>query len=507
MWDEFSVGRRRTTQRRALHHDDPADASGAVRDSLGRHISIERLPDDLLLEIFDHHRLAAPDYSLLGPWEWHRLAHVCKRWRHVIFGSPHRLHLRLVYTYRKPVRHTLDCWPALPLSIWYPRALLYDTLSLADEENVISALEHPGRIREINLTLTRPLSERLAPLMQAPFPVLEHLQLGSREMVESLILPSGFLGESTPRLRRINLDGTPFPSLPRLLVTAVDLVSLRLYEIPNTGYFSPESLVTGLDATPRLRFLEICFVHPTPLSDQTIPDTYPQTRVALPDLTEFQFRGDNEYLEDLIARIDAPNIEQFNVTLFDRPTFELPQLAEFIGRTEELMSSPQRMSIWLWAPRFSITHYFGSLPSPRATFQLQMPCSEFARQLTLLARICRQLSRLVACVERLDIEANSTLSDWRDEIDDELWLGLLAPFSGVRRLELIGSLIPHVASALEQSAGDMPEGHGGGVLPSLRDLHLRGTLFSPSLESFVATRQLSGSVISIRYTEDEDHDP
>ena len=405
------------------------------------------------------------------------------------------------------MRHTLDCWPALPLSIWYPRALLYDTLSLADEENVISALEHPGRIREINLTLTRPLSERLAPLMQAPFPVLEDLQLGSREMVESLILPSGFLGESTPRLRRINLDGTPFPSLPRLLVTAVDLVSLRLYEIPNTGYFSPESLVTGLDATPRLRFLEICFVHPTPLSNQTIPDTYRQTRVALPDLTEFQFRGDNEYLEDLVARVDAPNIEQFNVTLFDRPTFELPQLAEFIGRAEELMSSPQRMSIWLWAPRFSITHYFGSLPSPRATFQLQMPCSEFARQLTLLTRICRQLSRLVACVERLDIEANSTLSDWRDEIDDGLWLGLLAPFSGVRRLELIGSLIPHVASALEQSADDMPEGHGGGVLPSLQDLHLRGTLFSPSVESFVATRQLSGSVISIRYTEDEDHDP
>jgi len=147
------------------------------------------------------------------------------------------------------------------------------------------------------------------------------------------------------------------------------------------------------------------------------------------------------------------------------------------------------------------------LPSPRATFQLQMPCSEFARQLTLLTRICRQLSRLVACVERLDIEANSTLSDWRDEIDDGLWLGLLAPFSGVRRLELIGSLIPHVASALEQSAGDMPEGHGGEVLPSLRDIHLRGTLSSPSVESFVATRQLSGRVVSIRYTEDEDHDP
>lgn len=343
--------------------------------------------------------------------------------------------------------------------------------------------------------------------MQDRFPVLEDLQLWSRDMVESLILPSGFLGESTPRLRRINLDGTPFPSLPRLLVTAIDLVSLRLYEIPNTGYFSPESLATGLNATPRLKSLELCFVHPTPLSGQTTPGSYPQIRVALPKLTEFQFTGDNEYLEDLIARIDAPNVEQFNVTLFDRLTFELPQLAEFVGRTEELMSSPQRMSIWLCSPRFSITHYFGLLPSPRATIQLQMPCSDFARQLTLLTRICRQFSVLVACVEQLDIEANSTLSDLQDEIDGAQWLELLAPFSGVRRLELIGSLITLVASALEQSAGNMPVGLGGEVLPSLRDLHLRGTLFSPSVESFVATRQLSGRVVSIRYTEDEDYGP
>jgi hypothetical protein len=285
-------------------------------------------------------------------------------------------------------------------------------------------------------------------------------------------------------------------------VTAIDLVFLRLHEIPSTGYFSPESLVTGLDATPRLRSLEIYFVHPTPLSGQIIPDTYPQTRVALGDLTEFQFRGDNEYLEDLIARIDAPNIELFSATLFDRLTFELPQLAEFIGRTEELMSSPQRMSIWLWAPRFSITHYFGLPPSPRAAFRLQMHCPDFSRQLTLLAHICRQLSLLVAGVERLDMEANSIVSHWPGEIDDTQWLELLASFSGVRRLELIGTLIPHVASALERSTDNTPVGQGGEVLPSLRDLHLKGALFSPSVESFVATRQHPDRVVSVRYTED-----
>ena len=472
-------------------------------DRFGRHMSIEMLPDDLLLEIFDYHHLAAQDYSLFGPWEWHRLAHVCRRWRAVIFASPRRLDLRLIYTYRKPVRKTLDCWPlALPLSIWYPRLVLYRPLSPADEENVIAALEHPSRICEINLTLTRPLLEKLTPLMQDPFPMLEDLHLGSRDMMESLVLPGAFLGGSTPRLRRIDLDGTPFPTLPRLLLTAHDLVCLRLYEIPNSGYFSPESLITGLDATPKLTFLEICFLHPTSGLGQQSPRTYPQTRVALPALTEFQFRGDNEYLEDLIAKIDAPNIEQFSATLFDQRRFELSQLAEFIGRTEELMSSPLRTSIWLWERGFSITHYFGP-PSSGWTFQLQISCYELARQVTLLTRVCGQLSLLVASgVEQLDIEADSVSSDWRDETDAGRWLELFSPFREVRRLELTGSLVPRVVSILEQSAGDV----GQGVLPSLRDLHLRSNSVPPSMESFVAIRQLSGRTVTIHYTEDEGDD-
>jgi hypothetical protein len=50
----------------------------------------------------------------------------------------------------------------------------------------------------------------------------------------------------------IDLDGTPFPALPRLLLSATNLIFLRLYEIPTTAYFSPEALVAGLDAMPKL---------------------------------------------------------------------------------------------------------------------------------------------------------------------------------------------------------------------------------------------------------------
>lgn len=524
MWDEFPVGRKKR-RGLSLHHDNPTVVSssshgkygGAWRrhvliypfgtDMLGRHMTIEMLPDDILLEIFDHHRLAAQEYALFGPWEWHRLAHVCQRWRSVIFTSPRRLNLRLVYTYKKPVRKTLDCWPALPISIWYPRLVLNHPLTHADEANVISALEHSDRICEINLTLTRPLLEKLTPLMQDPFPALEYLQLGSRDLMGSLVLPSGFLGGFTPRLRHIDLDDTPFPTLPQLLLSATDLAYLRLYKIPSTGYFSPEALVTGLDANPKLKFLEIRFLHPTSTQGQVGPRPHTPTRAVLPTLTEFQFRGDNAYLEDLIAGIDAPNVEQFGITLFDQRTFELLELAEFIGRTEEMKSSPYRTSIWLWERGFTITHYFGHPSSEGGTFRLEISCHELARQVILLSRICGQLSVLMSNVEELDIEADHVLSDsgsgsGSDPDSDarQLWLELFAPFSRVRRLELIGTPVPSMVSALEQSAA----GNGGReVLRSLRSLHLRGSLMSPPIESFVAARQRSGYVVSVHFASEE----
>ena len=478
-------------------------------------MTFEMLPDDVLLEVFDHHRLAAQEYALFGPWEWHRLAHVCRRWRSVIFTSRRRLNLRLVYTYKKPVRKDLECWPTLPISIWYPRLVLYHPLYPADEANVISALEFPDRICEINLTLTRPLLEKLTPLMQDPFPALEYLQLGSRDLMESLVLPSGFLGGFTPQLRRIDLDGTPFPTLPLLLLSATNLSFLRLYGIPNTGYFSPEALVAGLNAKSDLKFLEIHFLYYTSDLGRESPRPRPNspTRVLLPALTEFQFRGDNAYLESLIARIDAPTIERFGITLFEQHTFELPQLAQFIDRTERLQSSPYRTSIWFWNHGFSITHYFGP-PSSGPTFRLEIPCHELTRQVILLSRICQQLSQLVSRVERLDLESDHAQSEAADEAADpdsdsdsdsdsdaaQQWLELLAPFHCVRWLELIGTPVPSIASALERSVA------GNGyreVLPSLQSLHLMGPTMSHPIGSFVAARQRSGHVVSVHFVREE----
>ena len=65
------------------------------------------LSEDTLLEIFDFYRLGTMKQSREHPWEWHRLAHVCRKWRHVISMSPRRLDLHILCEYGAPVEGIL----------------------------------------------------------------------------------------------------------------------------------------------------------------------------------------------------------------------------------------------------------------------------------------------------------------------------------------------------------------------------------------------------------------
>ena len=78
---------------------------------VGRAISIDILPDEVLLAIFDFfiyrdvgfifipfvHRATFEDAMVA----WQSLVHVCRRWRGIVFGSPRRLGLRLVFNYKR----------------------------------------------------------------------------------------------------------------------------------------------------------------------------------------------------------------------------------------------------------------------------------------------------------------------------------------------------------------------------------------------------------------------
>ncbi|KAH9952358.1 hypothetical protein BGW80DRAFT_680353 [Lactifluus volemus] len=293
------------------------------------HVTILSLPDEVLLDIFE---FCLPDPVERRAKAWPKLVHVCQRWRYIMFASPLRLHLRLLCTARTPVRRTLDVWPPLPIQIQcfsvYPR----------DEDNVIAAFERPNHVRSILLHEIRIPLEHLVAAMQKPFPELESLSLRMKYPDGAVpALPNTFLGGSAPRLRSLQFDRIPFSTLPRLLLSSNDLVNLTLDRIPQNGYISPEAMATCVSALTSLTYLSIGFKSPASRPDPITRPPPPLTRAVLPALTNFYFRGVSEYLEDLIARIDAPLLHCVVILFFNQLVFDIQQLTRFIGHAPALM--------------------------------------------------------------------------------------------------------------------------------------------------------------------------
>jgi hypothetical protein len=264
------------------------------------------LPDDVLLEIFDLY--VNDDSQPQGIQEWITLAHVCRRWRSVFFQSPLRLNLQLLCTAKTHVRD-MSIWPPFPL-------IIYDwddkPLKPGEVDNIVAALKYNDRVCQIELiNLTSPeLLENVRDLaaMNKPFPELTDLRLSVIGDKPGPIFPDSFLGGTAPRLRSLILAGVPFPGLPKLLLSATHLVYLSLHDIPPSGYIPPEAMVTSLSALTSLEDLNLLFRSPRPrpaLESQRPPPPL-LTRVIPPSLTNIEFKGASEYLEVILARIDAP---------------------------------------------------------------------------------------------------------------------------------------------------------------------------------------------------------
>ena len=481
-----------------------------------QHAKIETLPDEILLEIFDCFRLALATDSeddrsddpsssadpTWRPWEWHRLVHVCRRWRSLVFASSRRLDLRLVYTFNRPARlkkKVLESWSTLPIAVWYPcqNAVRGRSVILVDENNASFALRYPSRIREINLFLTSSLLSKSGAHVLASFPALEYLRLESQNSTKTTpALPVGFLGGSTPRLRDIHLASIAFPTLPLLLLSTRNLVSLRLDKISRRGYISPEALAIGLSMTTKLQSLRIHFL---PFASNVFKLTGSAerpvaTRAILPILSEFQFSGDGAYLEDLISRIDAPSLERLSITFFKPDAFETLQLSQFISRTKSL-ASPHQMAILLLGDEILVVNHF--YPSPLTShFQLHITSEEIGLQVTLPHILLTRLSALLSGVQRLVMKSFLPWSPWLDpnEMESPLWLDFFRNLKSVTRLEVTGVFVPTIESALEQLPEDMVQR----VLPALHELHIgRGHSLGGPIQKFAEARQSSGRPLTV----------
>jgi hypothetical protein len=426
--------------------------------------------------------------------KWHTLVHVCRQWRYVVFASPRRLKLRLLCTDKRPVREMLCIWPtSLPIVIWSN----HRPISLMDGvDNIIAALEQPDRVYRIDLrSVPSSLLERVADLMQRPFPALEYLELRTENEAAPDVSDS-FLGGPAPHLRSLLLKSVPFPALQKLLLSASHLVRLNLWYIPYTLYTSPEAMIACLDALPKLETLRLGFRSPRPHPDLT---NGPQTRAELPFLTSFTFLGDVGYLEDLVAWITAPLLNTVKITFFDQPVFQISHLPLFIGRAERFNALNQ-------AGLMLDSHSVAASLSPQsgeancAGLRLGIFSTASNWQLSSLVQVCRQSLPTLSALKRLDIrEGQYPRPRWQDNNEEDAhWQALLQLFTAVEDLYLSKRLALHVAPALQ----DLAEERAAVVLPALQNIFIeklptRG-IVRRAIKQFAAVRQRLDRPITIK---------
>ena len=253
-------------------------------------------------------------------------------------------------------------------------------------------------------------------------------------------------------------------------------------------------MVTCLSALTRLEALTIEFESVQSRPDQRSRRPPPQTRILLPVLNKLEFEGVNEYLEDLVAWIDAPLVDHLMITFPHQPIFDTPQLTQFIGRTPKFKTADEarldfsggndcvelRSQTHFRCLRISCRHpdwHFPSEPS--------LALSSFPQG-------------LIPTVEHLYIlDPKDWQPVWLDFVEGGQWLELLHSFTAVKALYLSRILAPTIAQALQELVGERTTE----VLPALQTLFLVELFPSGPvqdvIDKFVATRKLVGYPVAI----------
>ena len=428
----------------------------------------------------------------------------------VVSASPLRLDLRILCTRDgNPVRKNLDIWPTFPIHIeyFYPR-----TIEGIDEDNLIAALERPDRVSSLCLGLSWPTGPRfrffqrflrkMVRVMQAPFPALTYLFLSMVTSEDVPVLPSEFLGRSAPRLQKIELINIPFPALPVLLSSTSHLVKLYLVTIPQTGYIPPEVMVAALATLESLEDLGVGFQSPASRPNQIrLP---PMTRIVLPALTSFKFRGVREYLEDFVARISAPRLHKIWTSYFNQLVdFEVPQIWQFIDRSENL-NQPRCCLVNFQNDDVSFgagptTHWHitesESFEDTSPVIYVRIGCKGLDWQVSHLAQALNQISAVLSNILHFAIDSDSINTD-PDDMDDIEWLQLLRPFSSAQTLFVSKEFAGQVSHVLENTDVTM----ANEVLPVLDMLCLEGQPMTFA-HKFIAARWESGHPVTTVDTE------
>ena len=397
-----------------------------------------------------------------------------------------------------PFREIMGIWPTIPITIlsWY----------LGPEDEVIAALEHPDRVSRISLFVNESQLGETAALMQKPFPVLTHLSIASQYKTVPA-LPDGFLGGSAPSLQQLDLSGILYPALPVLLLSASNLVNLRLCNIPRTGYISPEAMVSYVAASPRLKTLYIEFGPRASFPDLIISPSI--TRAVLPALCDLSFFAGRKYIENFVSRIDTPQLNSILV-YYQRGdiniNFDVSQLSKFINRSESLKQSlSQHCKITVDQVQGFVTLCVSHITSERQNLKPGISVclgKRVEERILCLANILGSMSPILSDIVHCTIDSVWFMSGFEWVRDDLDWLRLLRQLLSLQTLFVSDNMARLIARAL----ANIDVGTTSETLPALQLLCIEkqeGYRHTSSIHDFLAVRRDSGHPVTFVETKVE----
>ena len=327
-------------------------------------MTINQLPDEVLLEIFDLYRKSFG--GRLRDWNnkngWFKLAHVCRNWRFVVLASPSRLRVRLYFAHSTPTRAVvLERLSHLPIIIDYTGAVFWE--GSQDTKRFLSAIRFPDRVCRIKLLRTTFNFDGIIGGLASPFPALESLDIQNKRVVQPIYLPTS-LTTSAESLRHLRLVGACFTSILPVLSVTRALVYLTLDIDTVLCLTTGASLLAHLQHMPHLRNLQLtAHFH---FSNKHIETS--STTVLLPELTCFRIFGERAQIEWLVAGLVTPSLRELYISAVNlindvSPTFQISYyLSKFIrDRGGSFLAAQLSMSL---DPKISLLAHPNSIGDP-----------------------------------------------------------------------------------------------------------------------------------------------
>ena len=486
-----------------------------IGSSVAQHIFAKKINDDLLVEIFDFCRPDNISPSTYPRNWWYALAHVCQRWRRVLFSTPTRLGITLVCNSRTPVADLLADSPALPLIVYWGNPGTLDTEESV--EKALLALAHRDRVRRMTLHVSESSMRRAISSMNGSFPMLETLQLYCSPEKGNLLnsntkLPRAF---HAPNLRHLQLSDLKFllPLKSTQLFDGVadrpgpgpgpssSIVSFSVGEITT----KPAELMACLALMPHLKVLKIGFLfsipsEPTELMEQDLcADSQKESApLSLADLEEFEYQGTFEYLEALAAQLSAPFLKKLSITITNE--LESANINDTFKYLSRLISGAAAFAFPFARVRFkdglSIVMDHDELWTGRGAFELRFSnrMYHFYGDMEHVAEICRVLAPMPSTVQSLLLE-DGHRNRWAEEPERDGWHELLRVFDNVKTLRVAGRYVEELDKALKPLPSDSEGSQRPPLLPLLQEI----VRYGPKHEfaAFVQAREVAGSPVRI----------